>query len=66
MADAVTPTQPMAPQAPVSAPAAAPKKAAGLLGGLKAKWATRVEANKAKGTAKVANVQQALGGADAK
>lgn len=41
-------------------------KPSGLLGGLKAKWAARVEANKAKGQAKVANVQQALGGAEAK
>lgn len=54
MADIANP-----PPTPVAEPA---KKAGGLLGGLKAKWAARVEANKAKGQAKVANVQQALGG----
>ncbi len=61
MADVVTPPQSI----PAEAPAVEPKKAAGLLGGLKAKWAARVEANKAKGQAKVPDAKQVLGAAAA-
>ena len=67
MADTVT-TPPEMPIVSAPSPASAELKkdapqAVGFFGGLKAKWTARVEANKTKGQAQVANVQQALGGA---